>query len=299
MTIEYETRDTDKSITDAEGVMFAANPVWDRNSRKRRLTSRGGRNAEVATSDPTAQPLREPRSFAQGSDDALASRPIARPAAATYASTYAATPTARAAEADDVSMFAPVDRSAKRSVKARSTGGVAPAAIAAGAVALVALGATGWWMSRDTGGVPEMTPGSTVSEVAAAPLAPAAIPNAPPSQAVNPPPAAEAASSQMAAAEPMRAERRAPAVRTRPAVAVAPSADTAGVNASATLPAGPQPYTALNPDAAPAPSAEPQTLTIPPVQASPIPSTPPTAPTEVPQVADPTPAAPDTTTPPQ
>lgn len=284
MTMEYQGRDTDKSVTDAEGVMFAANPVWDRSSRKRRVAGRDKRNADAAPVAPKVQPAPEPRSFA-ARDDVLLT-PVER------TSISDAGPAAAPARTTNSSMFAPVDRSAGRTTRVRKSGGIAPAAIAASAVAVVAVGAAGWWASRDAGGVPELTPGSTVTEVAAAPMAPAAIPNAPPVQAVNPPTVAEPAPSRMASAQPVRAERRAPAVRSRPAAA-ATGADTVGVNTSATLPAGPQPYTTLNPDMASAPTAEPQTLTIPPVQAAPIPETPPTAPTEIPQAA-----SPDTTTPP-
>ncbi|PZQ63198.1 MAG: hypothetical protein DI570_09815 [Phenylobacterium zucineum] len=300
MTMDYTGREPNNSVTDAEGVMFAANPVWDRTNRKRRGLGGGRRNAERVEEAPNAPT--EPRSFAAEPDVILhrpVIRPVERPLAGDVAYVAPAAPTVEEAE---VGMFAPIDRaSAKRSTRARSSGGVAPAAIATGAVALVAVGAAGWWATRDTGGVPEMTPGSTVSEAATAPIAPVPLPDAPVSQAVNAPPAATPAPTRIASAEPVRAERRAPAVRTRPAAA-APSADSAAVNTSATLPAGPQPYTALNPGSAttPAPAAEPQTLTIPPAQAAPIPSTPPTAPEPAPTTTpDPTPAAPDTTTPPQ
>ena len=312
MTMDYSGRDPNKSITDAEGVMFAANPIWDRTNRKRRGFGGGRRNAEPAAEAPTATVAAEPRSFAAEPDmilDRPVSRPMDRPS---VTDTYVATPAATAAEAAYVApataradaeaagMVAPIDR--VHSTRAVKSNGVAPAAIAAGAVALVAVGAAGWWATRDTGGVPELTPGSTTSQVAAAPLAPAPIPEAPAAQAMTPPPPPAAAPTRMASAEPVRAERRAPAVRTRPATSSAPSAESAGTNASATMPAGPQPYSSLSTGSTATTPATTPILTLPPAQATPIPSTPPTAPEPTPTPAtatpDPTPV-PGTVTPPQ
>lgn len=309
MSMDYSGRRPETSVTDAEGVMFAAEPVWDRASRKRRGLG-GRRNARAAEVAPaaTATVAEEPRSFAADPMDAPMDLRRAEPMAGDrpVADIYDTTPSTLAAERDtydtdtagEPSLFTPIGRATTtRTTRAKAAGGAAPAAIAAGAIAVVALGATGWWMTRDATGVPELTPGATESQVAVAPLTPAPAPVAPPEMAVNPPAAPPAAAPErLASAAPVRAERRTPTVRTRPAAAA--SAETAAVNASTTLPDGPQPYSSLNPSATPAP-VNPPTLAIPPAAAEPIPSTPPVAPDPAPTATDATPATPDTTTPPQ
>lgn len=271
MTMDYDARRTDNSVTEAEGVMFAANPVWDRASRRRGLGGR--RNARTAEAAPAETVASEPRSFAHD----------------TAPSTLTAD-----GGTDEPGLFAPITRPATRNTRTKASSGAAPAAIAAGAIAVVALGATGWWMTRDASGVPELTPGSTTSEVAVAPIAPAPV--TPPATtaptAPAPAPIAEAP-TRMAAASPARAERRAPAVRTRPAAAA--SAETAATNASATLPSGPQPYTTLNPTVAPTPDNPPPSQAVNPPE--PIASTPPIVTDPAPVTTETAPA--DTTTPPQ
>lgn len=299
MTMDYSGRSPETSATDAEGVLFAAEPVWDRAARRRRGLG-GRRNARGVDAAPAATVAAEPRSFAPDPLDAPLDRPAARVAPTYDATPYDVTPTTLAAEApstredlaDESPMFASIGRPSAVRPTRKTSGGTAAAAMTAGAIAVVALGATGWWMSRDAGGVPELTPGSSEaassdSQVAVAPITPAPAPVAPPEMAVNPP--ASAAPTRMASAAPVRTERRAPAVRTRPAAAA--SAETAGANASTTLPDGPQPYSALNPSATPAPVDTP-TLAIPPAPAEPIPSTPPVAPEPAPAMATDTPNPP-------
>lgn len=289
MSMDFNGRESEKPITDQEGVMFAAQPVWER-SRKRK--GFGARRAAT----PVAQ---EPRSFAAERDeepmalDTPVDRAYGRSEYVTTHSTLAAEPEVEG----DGGLVAPIGigRGASRSTRAKASGGVAPAAIAAGVLALGALGATGWYMSRaDTSGVPELTPGSTTSQVAVAPL----TPTAPPAQvAVNdtPPPPAPAPR----AAEPARTSTPARSTaRARPAQAS--SAATAGVNASATtaLPDGPQPYSSASPSQAPAP-VNPPVVALPPASEAPaaVPSTPPTAtPEPAPTTEAPTP---QTAAPPQ
>lgn len=235
------------SITDAEGVMFAATPAWERN-RKRR---------------------------------GFGARKDAAPAAG-------ATPRTTLASEMDAPLAAPIGRpTTVRSTRAVKSNGAAPAVIAAAVVGLGALGAAGWWMSRDDG-IPELAAGSTTSEVAAAPV----MPMEPPAQmamneAAPPPMAAPPVETPRATAAP--AERRA-APRVRPAVA-APSAASAGVNASTTavLPDGPQPYSSVNPSAAPT-QVNPPLVTLPPTSEAPAA----TAPIQ----AEPTPAPSESDAPP-
>lgn len=242
MSMDYNTPRRDKPITEQEGVVFAATPVWDRGRKRRGLGPK-----KVARTAPEAVVAPEPRSFAAAREAFPQTRPLNSPEPAmaprrTVGETLAA---------EEAGLVAPIGRPSTRIDRQPESHGVGPAAIAAGAVALVAIGTAGWFVTRDNG-VPEITPGSTTSEVAAAPLPPVELPPSPPAAGerasnILPERAAPAAAppSRMA-----RAETRAPA-RTRPAAAA--SAESSGTNASATLPEAPQPYTALNPDAAPAP----------------------------------------------
>lgn len=301
MSMEFSGRESDKPITDQEGVMFAAQPVWER-SRKRK--GFGARKAAAPVSTVVAP---EPRSFAaeRDYDEPMAlDTPVERPIASTsvdraYArSEYATMSPAPATDVEtDGGLVAPIGISrSTRSTRARSAGGVAPAAIAAGVVALGAIGATGWYMSRtDTSGVPELTAGSTTSQVAAAPLAPVDPPAQMAANDVAPPPPA----ATPRAAEPARTSAPARSTaRARPAQAS--SAATSGVNASttATLPEGPQPYSSVSPSEAPAPVTPPLVTLPPPASAAPaaVPSTPPTA---TPEPAPAPEATPQTATPPQ
>ena len=299
MSMDYNR--SDKPITEQEGVMFAATPVWDRGKKKKGFGARKAAAAAPTAASPSAV-APEPRSFAAERDyeepmaldrPVLTGTPVQPdPAGTEYAAmgaTMAARPTA--APEGDAALVAPLRRTEARRTVKRSGTSRAPAAIAAGVVALGAVGAVGWYASRDNDGIPELAPGQpTTSNVAAAPLSPVDAPPVTPAAAQT---AAATPTPDRAAPAPVRTERRmaqAPA-RTRPAAA-APSAGESGMNASTTtaLPDGPQPYSTLNPGAAPpaiipapAPAAPATTEAAPaPMIEAPaaVPVTPPTLPNE-------------------
>lgn len=314
MSMDDTGRQTNNSVTDSEGLMFAPTPAWER-GRKRRGLMGGGKRASSASLAPahadeamavaapsTVSP--EPRSFAAEEPMTL-DRPLSTSQPGMYADMQRR-PMTDDLPSEDTGMVAPIGRtSAGRTTVKRS--GPPVAALAAGVVALGALGAAGWYASQDRSGVPELTPGS--EELAAGPAA--ATPMAPPAAALPAAPAQTApATPARAAAEPVRSEastRMASSTpRARPA-ARAPSAAETGVNASATtaLPAGPQPYSTLNPSSSATPS--PATTDIPapaPAQSAPpapIPDTPPIspAPAETAPAEAVTPSPVEPTTPPQ
>jgi len=276
VSMESDDREPGKSVSDAEGVMFPTNPIWDRSARRRGFSGR--------KSEPVAE---EPRSFMADEDDD-AEMVLDRPVGA-----------ARAAQAeDDAGMVAPIGRSAQEPRSRGMGAGIAVAAVAAVAV----LAAGGWYLMRDTDSVPELAAGAPSTEVATAAPAPAALP-----PVVDTPPTVDV---QQAAATPpaepprttVRTERRMASVaRARPASST--SVEASGVDASATLPDGPQPYSSLNPGATPTPvnpTPAPTTQATPPTPtpAEPIPSTPPTAPEASPPSSTPDPT-PQSATPPQ
>ncbi|WP_293904688.1 hypothetical protein [Phenylobacterium sp.] len=280
MSMDFTGREPQISPTDAEGVMFSATPAWERN-RKRRGFGLGHRTSTVAP---------EPRSFAPS--DSVLDAPLERPMddlSTVTPSTLAADDALIAADeglAVDAPPAAPISRTT--TVRARHSSGASPAVIVAALGAVAVLGVGGWYAMSRHNDTTVLTPGTTTSEVAAAPITPADQP-AGVGTAANtlPQPRAAAALRQMAAATP---------ARVRPAHAA--SVATAGTNASATLPDGPQPY-AVNPAAPPAPvtPAAPPT----PSEAAPAvtSASPPIAPEATPAPATPAPTpAPDTTTPP-
>jgi hypothetical protein len=278
MTIDFSaTPDNSPTNTESEGSMFAPTPAWER-SKKRRMFGSRARSAD------TARVAEEPRSFAAepetdtlaGDQRAYAFDPIGPTDESAFASTeepaFASTPS-------------------YANVTARRKTSVAPVAIAAGIVLIGGLAATGWYMTQNhTAGVAQLTPGSTdttttttLAAAAQAPTADAATPQA----AL---PAASASASAPAAAPPVAhttttrttTHSSAPATVTHRATAVARakapasrSAADAGTNASATLPAGPQPYqgsSAAAPTPPAATPAPPLVLNIPPAttQAAPV-----------------------------
>lgn len=233
------------TATETETPMFAPIPSWERNKKRRGFG--GGKRAES---------VREPTIFDAAPDASLAASPDASFAAPM-------------ADADETA-FAAAPAYATRTVK--KSGGMAPLAIAAGIIAVGGLAAAGWYATQpqETGGMAQLTPGT---ESAAAPVA------APEMAAAAVTPEAPLTATQQAAAAPTRAPTRlaaAPAARTRPAQAPR-SAEEAGVNTAATLPAAPQPYSgaAVAPqapaDVTPTPSAPPA-WNIPPVSQSPAPA---------------------------
>lgn len=281
MSTDFNGREPDTPITDQQGTMFAASPIWERNRKKKGFGARKAAPAEVVP---------EPRvvDTERGEEPMMLDTPVASPIAGA-----AAHRETRAEEA------APNASATPRAQKSR---GLAPAAIAAGVVALGALGATGWYMSRDNAGMPELAPGSTTTEVAAAPPAPAA--NAPAPIASPPTQLAANETPPPAAAEPRATEtpratlRRHSTARVRPATAAAPSASTEGVNASTTAAPtdGPQPYSSLGGTTTAPTQVNPPLVTLPPA-ATEAPAAVPQSPATMGPEAAPAPEAPAPTTP--
>jgi hypothetical protein len=258
MSVDFNSMPTtEPGLGESETPMFAAVPAWER-SRTRR--SFGGGKSRTVAAEPVA-----PRNAAD-----VAAGDAAVAAAPAYTT---------------------------RTVKKNSVG-VAPLAIAAGIVAIGGLAAAGWYATQPhETGMAQLTPGT---EAVAPPT------TAPTDLAANTAPLpAEPATATPPAPMPGKAATPAPRVTTRVAAAApararpaAPrSAEDAGVNTSATLPAAPQPYTgtAVAPTA-PADIAPPS----PPVAAVPQPVNPATPPAEAaPQITPPAAATPPVQTPPQ
>lgn len=250
MTTNFTGRDAAISPTDAEGVMFAATPAWERRRKSSRF---GGRTTPA-----------EPRTFEPGPSMATGA---SLPPGATV------TPSPLAV-GNGGGLAAPISGAGA----VRSGGSASPTAIALALGAVVVLGGAGWLALRSQEPVVEMTPASTSSEIAAAPVAP------PPEPVVVAENTAPPATVRVA---PPEARRTAPIARVRPA-AIA-SADGAAVNASATIPDAPQPYSALNPGAPPQPvnPAAPVIAETAPTAPEAIPSTPPIAPEPAPAIQTP------------
>lgn len=287
MSMDFNGRETDKPVTEQDGVMFAAQPVWDRNRKRKGF---GGRKTTAVAVEPrTFAPETEtPISRDRVTVAPLASTPV-YPRTEYVAMNPGAAAGPRMDRAEEpVGMTAPI--AGTRNTRKAKSNSAAPAAIAVAVVGLGALAAGGWYMSREPEGVPELTTAaSTTSDVAAAPLTPVA----PPAQmAMNEAMAPAAAPVELRPA----ATARVPA-RVRPAAAS--SAGESGMNASTTaaLPEGPQPY-AASPGAAPEPAEmNPPLLTLPSASAAP------TAVLATPPVATPEPSpateTPEPATPPQ
>jgi hypothetical protein len=310
MSMDYEDRKPDDPTTSSDSPLFTPNPIWERGNKRR-----GARRATAAAATPAPTPEVPPeaRTFAADEEPMTLDRPITpRPAETAYVVDTGHTPDMEPVA--DAGLVAPIGRSTTtNAARGRSEGGARSALMIGGALALLlGIGTIGWVASHDRDGIPTLAPGQGNSEFTkAAPLPPVDLPPTARAQAQaqaeptpTAPPAATAAPAQTArAAEPAarpvqtaRAERRTTSARVRPAS----SAADAAVNTSATLPAGPQPYSTVNPGAAP-PAAAP---TAPPTEAAPvIPSTPPTAPAEPPASTTPsetaTPPTQTSTTPPQ
>lgn len=255
MPTDFDGREPDTSPSGADSPLFASQPIWERDRKRRGF---GGRK----TAAPA--PPSEPRGASWEEPAMTLDRPMERPATVTNTTLAADEPRA-----------APRGRSV-RSSRAKASSGASPAMIAGGVAALLAVGAGGWYLTRPHDGVPDLAPGRpTTSELATAPLTPV-----PPDvdAKTNPLPMRAEATPE---ASPPPAERRVAQARVRPAArAAAPSADAASSNASATLPDGPQPYSTLNPAAPPTQVTPPAP---PPAEAAPpaaIPQAPP--PTETP-----------------
>jgi hypothetical protein len=245
MSVDFNSMPRDEPGLGESGTpMFAAVPAWER-SRKR-----GGFGGKARSADPQVAvepaPVRN-AAYVETDDEAFATAP-------TYAT---------------------------RTVKKSS---VAPLAIAAGIVAIGGLAAAGWYATQPhETGMAQLTPGTQVASTPVAPP-PELIASAAPTPA-EPATAATPATPAKAAAPPARVTTRVAAAapaRARPA-ATSRSAEDAGVNTSATVPAAPQPYsgTAVAPsapaDIAPAAPVNPTPEAVKPAPAEATPVTPPAA----------------------
>lgn len=184
-------------------------------------------------------------------------------------------------QADDTPMFATPVYAQRTSTKS-ARGGIKPAWIAVPAV-ILAVGAGAYMMSQRS----EPTVASTKPPPAA--LAPVVTPQAPEVaantvQPVNPSPATTATAStagrvMTSQPAPVRVARAKPPART----AVATAATGTGIDASATIPATPQPYSGTVQAPAPAPVIAPPAPT---VAAAPAPTPEAATPPVAPQVPD-------------
>jgi len=263
MSVDFNSTPLDRSTTpQSETPMFAPIPSWERNKKRRGL---GAGKRDTSVREPTVFDAAPEATYASAPDAAFAA-PIDEPADATFAAAPAY---------------------ATRPMKKSS--GMAPLAIAAGIIAVGGLAAAGWYAAqpRETGGMAQLTPGTqtTTAPIAAPEMAAAATTTSDTMPATTPPQRAPEP-----AAAPVRAKSRlaaAPPARARPAQA-SRSAEEAGVNTSATLPAAPQPYSG----AATAPQA-PADVT--PTPAAPAWNIPPAAQSAAPAPVE---AAPPSITPP-
>jgi hypothetical protein len=278
---------TPGGATESGDSLFAATPIWERGGKKRRgglgrsaapsattgaatgATTATGATASTLGADTGHSTVSSGGSTMGGSTVGGASidRPI---------HSHSATTTA----ASEPMMAAP-PRTHTTAPKKKA--GIPAGALAAGVVALGGLAAAGWYASQpNDGGLAQLEPGQP-SEMAAATSSAAPMASTAPTQTAGmdtaAPPAVTAGSG--AGERATISERRSGAPRdvaisrTRPA-ATAAAAGEVGVNASATttLPAGPQPYSALSggapssvttdtPTAAPSPTAPATVPTLP------------------------------------
>jgi Meckel syndrome type 1 protein len=246
-------------LPESDTPLFAANPIWERSAKKKRGFGGSRRTASTAaavgpvTADPMTAPMTE--------REPLSSQTMS-------AAPYTRTTTTRKKDA-----------------------GVPAVAIAAGVIVLGGLAAAGWYATQPhDNGVAQLTPGAP----GAGALAPSTATTTTTLAANTPPPAAATAPAEAPKATKTTTTHTTPMAaatpRVRPAArAVAPSAAAAGVNASAALPDGPQPYSGAA--AAPAPAA--------PATVQSIPVTPPVEPAPAVSASSPTTTTPATPAPEQ
>jgi hypothetical protein len=270
--------------------MFAPVPAWERGKKRRGFGA--GRTGRVAE---------EPRSFVSDDDDraTIAARDareqLVREPVWPEADTIA--PDGVVYERlDDSLENAPTGESvfAGTPVYASlpSSGSKAPVAIAAGIILLGGAAAAGWYfMQPHATGMAQLTPGQAVTTTTTTAPAAASDLTAQGSTTSAPPPASPASSASPAPPPPAMAAASAtttttthsasPAATHHAVVSARPvsrSADQTAADASATLPAGPQPYSG---NASPPPAAT-----------APVTSTPPAAAAPAEPAAAPTPVAP-------
>jgi hypothetical protein len=240
----------DSTITPDDTQMFAPIPSWERNRKRRAFGA--SRPARVTTTTVA--------------DDTL--DPLDAPADTLT---------------DSGGLFAGAPIYATRAPVRRSGG--AAMAIAAGLIAVGGLGAAAWYATQPhDSGMAQLTPGSTATTtttvtpgaMALNDAKPAAAPATHVSSAVNPAPRTTTTTTTTRIA------------RARPASSR--SADDAGVNASATLPQGPMPYTGQAVNPAPAPAAAAPVEAAPAPSAAPVESAP--APAPVQSIPEPSASAP-------
>lgn len=209
MSMNYTGKDPRISPTEAEGVLFAATPAWERSRKTRRF---GARKATQAVTEPRSLP----------------------PSATMTNSTLAA----------DETPFAAAPALATRTTRVKKAG-PSPTVIAMALGAVVVLGGVGFYALQPHGGVTALSPGQpTTSEVAVAPI----TPDVDVATNTLPQPAT-AAAPRIARPSVAAPSVAAPSARIRSARAAAPSAEGNAANVSATLPDGPQPYSTVNPAA--------------------------------------------------
>lgn len=137
MSMNYTGKDPRISPTEAEGVLFAATPAWERSRKTRRF---GARKATQAVTEPRSLP----------------------PSATMTNSTLAA----------DETPFAAAPALATRTTRVKKAG-PSPTVIAMALGAVVVLGGVGFYALQPHGGVTALSPGQpTTSEVAVAPITP-------------------------------------------------------------------------------------------------------------------------------
>ena len=252
MSVDFNSMPTtEPGLGESDTPMFAGIPSWERNRKRRSFGGKSRTVAPVVAAEPV---VTRNAAYVEPKGEAFATAPV-------YTT---------------------------RTVK-KSGGGVAPLAIAAGIVAIGGLAAAGWYASQPhETGMAQLTPGTeSVAPIAPTELAAntAPMPGEPVAVAPTPMPA------KAAAPAPHATTRVASATPARVRPAGPRSAEDAGVNTSATLPAAPQPYsgTAVTPsapaDIAPA-APQPVEAALAPVEAAP-------------QVTPPTAATPPVQTPPQ
>lgn len=220
-----------------EGSMFAPTPVWERGGKKRR---------GATTVRPERATFAEPTDTATTRDMTAASTFGAATVAApmgheVYREERTVAPTATT---DTMTSDAPF--TAPRRTTTTRRAGPPVGALVGGLAAIVALGAAGWYATQPhDSGVATLTPGATESSQAALATAPmggstttsttTTVPGASQAQLAATTPAPAVTTTRRTTAT--RVAVRAPAPTTG-----ATSAAEVGVDTSATLPQGPQPY---------------------------------------------------------
>lgn len=206
MSVDFNSTPMNNPTTnESDTPMFAAVPAWERN-RKRGMFGGKARSAAPRATGVDTSPEPAPAAPLDSADTIFAAAPA-----------YATRP-------------------------AKKGRAGAPLAIAAGIVAIGGLAAAGWYAAQPhDAGVAQLTPGTASTAAPIAPVAPPEMAANLPATPAPAPLAQPAVAPAKAVTPPARTGARVAAVRTRPAP-VSRSAEQAGVNTAATLPAAPQPY---------------------------------------------------------